>query len=283
MTRTTMDDITAEYAAQDLAVSEPLRAVAKVTVAAKTDLGRIRENNEDKFEFYISEEESVLATKGQIFLVCDGMGGHAAGQIASELSCKCFIDTYLNHPTLDADSALRESVVAANRLVNLVGVSNPQRRGMGTTLSGLVLRQGEAKVVQVGDSRVYRFRNEVLEQITTDHTYVEELVRLGVLPREQAERHPQKNVLVRAIGAEENVQPDIFTLDLQTGDRFLLCSDGLINHVPDVAIAEALRDMDPAKAAWTLISQALLGGGTDNVTVLIVRVDEVQTFEPSPL
>lgn len=151
-----MDEITAEYSTEQLAPAAALRVRPHVTVAAKTDLGRVRENNEDKFEFFIPEEDSLLASRGEVFLVCDGMGGHAAGQIASELACKTFIDVYLHHPASEPAQAMAAAVAAANRFVNDVGRAVPARKGMGTTLSALILVQDAAYTVQVGDSRIYR-------------------------------------------------------------------------------------------------------------------------------
>lgn len=274
-----MDEITAEYAVADLLPPAELKALAKVTVGAKTDLGRVRENNEDKFEFYISDDETVLASRGQVFVVCDGMGGHAAGQIASELACKTFIDVYLNHPATDVKDALVEALQAANRYVFLVAKSVPSRRGMGTTFSGMVLLQNMAYVVQVGDSRVYRLRGGELKQITEDHTYMNEMVRMGVLTPEQAAVHPQKHVLTRAVGVDENVVCDVYEFEINEGDIYFLCSDGVLNHVEDDAIAQILGSNGPAAAAWKMVGQALLGGGSDNTTAIVLRVDQLQTFE----
>lgn len=270
-----MEEITAEYAVAELAPNTELKAKAVVTIACKTDLGRVRENNEDKFEFYVPEDDGLLATRGQVFLVCDGMGGHAAGQIASELSAKTFIDVYLHHPATEPESAMVAAVQAANRFVNDVGRAVPARRGMGTTLSGLILLQGEAYTVQVGDSRIYRLRDGELTMLTHDHTWVDEAIRAGMLKPEEAETHPYKHVLTRAIGTEGDVKPDVEKLDLKVGDLYLLCSDGLINHVPDPDIAEILATHTPAEAAWRLVGAALQGGGSDNTTVLLVRIDDV--------
>jgi len=268
-----MDEITAEYTTEQLVPSVELRFVPVVTLAAKTDLGRVRENNEDKFEFFLAEDDATLASRGQVFLVCDGMGGHAAGQIASELACKTFIDVYLHHPSTDPSVAMVSGVQAANRFVVDVGRAVPSRKGMGTTLSGLVLLQDQAYVVQVGDSRIYRLRQGELLMLTRDHTWVDEAIRAGMITPQEAETHPYKHVLTRAIGAEGDVRPDIELFDLKVGDIFMLCSDGLVNHVTDDTIAEILRTKSPSEAAWTLVGHALLGGGSDNTTVLVVRVD----------
>lgn len=270
-----MEETTAEYAVQDLAPPVELRVRLRTTVAAKTDVGRVRENNEDKFEFFVPEDDRSLATRGHIYVVCDGMGGHEAGQIASELTSKTFIDVYRNHPSEDPMAAMNAAVQAANRFVLDNARTFPKRRGMGTTLTVLILIQDKAYVVNVGDSRIYRLRDGELQRLTVDHTVVEDYVRLGMLTEEEAQLHPHKHMLTRAIGQEGVVHPDIEVHDLVAGDLFLLCSDGVINHVEDTTIGETLRSRALGDAAWGLVGQALLGGGSDNATVLLVRVDEI--------
>lgn len=269
------EEITGEYPVPELAATIPLEASARVTVACKTDLGRVRENNEDKFEYFLPEDERTLASRGLVFVLCDGMGGHAAGQIASELACKTFIDVYLNHPSASAEEAARAAVVAANRFVLDVARAIPSRRGMGTTLSALILHQRQALVVHVGDSRIYRLRSGSLTCLTEDHTAAEEMVRQGQLTPEEAKTHQMSHMLLRVIGADEvSAMPDIHALDLEEGDTFLLCSDGLTNHVEDEEIAFQLAK-SPAEATWKLVVAALAGGGSDNCTVMVVRVDEI--------
>jgi serine/threonine protein phosphatase PrpC len=271
-----MEEITAEYAVDQISPSVELRVRPKVTVACKSDLGRVRENNEDKFEYFVSEDDATIASKGLVFLVCDGMGGHAAGQIASELATKTFIDVYLHHPSDDPAVAMQSAVTAANRFVVDVGRSVPARRGMGTTLSGLILIQDKAYTCQVGDSRIYRLRNGEMLMLTHDHTWVDEAMRSGLITAAEAETHPYKHVLTRAIGPEGDVQGDIESADLQAGDLFLLCSDGLLNHVDDDTIADQLRTYAPAEACWRLVARALSGGGSDHCTVMVVRVDALE-------
>lgn len=274
-----MDEITAEYELAELAEPVELRVRPKVTVACKTDLGRVRENNEDKYEFFMPEDERTIASRGLIFLMCDGMGGHAAGQIASELTCKTFIDVYLHHPSGKPEEAARAAVVASNRFVLDVGRAVPSRRGMGTTLSALILLQDQAMLVQVGDSRIYRVRDGICDPLTIDHTWVEQMVRGGVLSREEAEVHQNRHMLMRAIGVEgdEFSAPDIFWHPLEVGDQFLLCSDGLTNHVSDQQIRDALANMSPSEAAWKLVTSALADGGSDNCSVMIVRIDGLES------
>ena len=270
-----MDEITAEYAVTDLLPAAELKVLAKCTVAAKTDLGRVRENNEDKFEFYVSDDEATLAARGQVFVVCDGMGGHANGRFASQT----IVDVYLNHPAADVRDALVEAVQAANRYVFLVSRSVAARKGMGTTMTAMVLLQSKAYFAQVGDSRAYRLRNGELTQITEDHTYMHEMIRMGVLTPEQAAVHPQKHVITRAIGIDEQVQCDVYEFEIHEGDTYFLCSDGVLNHVEDDQIAQILSSNGPAAAAWKMVGAALLGGGSDNTTAIVVHVDELQKFD----
>lgn len=271
-----MEEITAEYEVSQLIETVELETVVRVSVGAKTDLGRVRENNEDKHEFYIPESEAQLAAKGMVFIVCDGMGGHEAGQIASELTVKTFLDVYLNHPSLDTEVALRGAVNAANRFVLDVARAVPSRFGMGTTLSALVLLQAQGFIAQVGDSRVYRLREGALEQLTVDHTWVEQMVRGGVLTREIAEAHQNRHMLMRAIGTEHDAEPDIFTFSLRPLDKYFICSDGLTNHVEDEEIRRTLAESGPSEAALSLVGSALIDGGRDNATCIVVRIDSLE-------
>ena len=271
-----MDEITAEFGSEQLAPSAELRTRVRATVACKTDLGRVRENNEDKLEYYVSEDDAVLATRGSIYLVCDGMGGAAAGQIASELTSKTFIDVYLHHPSENPQIAMAAAVGAANRFVLDVSRAVPSRQGMGTTLSGLILIQDKAFIVQVGDSRIYRLREGELQQLTEDHSWVEEALKLKMITPAEAETHPYKNVITRAVGTEGDLSPDLFVHELAVGDIFMICSDGLIRHVDDPTIRQILGEHDPASAAWRLVGLALQNGGSDNTTVMIVRIDSLE-------
>lgn len=267
------EEITAEYPVGQLAPRAELKVRLSVSVGAKTDMGRVRENNEDKYEFFIPDDEGELASRGMIFVVCDGMGGHEAGQIASELAVKTFIDNYRNHPAEDAEMAARSAAIAANRFVNDVALAIPSRKGMGTTLSALMLIQDRALTAQVGDSRVYRLRDGEIAQITPEHTWIEETVAAGLMTRADAENHPYKHVITRAIGVDPEVTPDVAWHDLREGDVYLLCSDGLTNHVPDEALARTLAEFGPSESAWRLVSAALIDGGSDNATAIVVRVD----------
>lgn len=276
-----MDEITAEYAAAELAPVAKLELRHALSIGCKTDLGRVRENNEDKFEFFIPSDDSKLAARGSVFLVCDGMGGHAAGQIASELACKTFIDNYYRFPGTDAEQAARSAVVAADRFVSEVGRAVPSRRGMGTTLTSVILIQNRCLVAHVGDSRAYRWREGRLDALTTDHTWIETMVASEAMTREEAERHEYRHVLMRAIGGEDQTLADTAWHDLMPGDTFLLCSDGLTNHVDDAEIQRTLGELHPAEACWRLVTSALADGGSDNCTALVARVDRFEPVTPT--
>ncbi len=267
-----MEETTAPYEVEELVPPASLKSRVKVQVAAKTDLGRVRENNEDKYEFFIPSDDQTLANRGMAFVVCDGMGGAEAGQIASELTCKTFLETYFHHPSSTVSTALEDSVKAASQYIIDIGKAVPSRKGMGTTLSALLLIQDEAYLAHVGDSRIYRLRDGEIKQMTTDHTWVNEMIGLGQLTPEQAETHPYRHVITRAISTEGPAVPDVICEPLFAGDIFMLCSDGLVNHVEDDQIKDVLGQEGPSEAAWKLVGLALQGGGTDNTTVLVVKI-----------
>ena len=276
-TETPMQEITAEFSAEELGgaiPNEPLRTVPRVKFVARSEIGHARENNEDKFDFYEPDEEPLLAARGSVYLVCDGMGGHNAGQIASELAAKQFLHAYY-HLGGTAQEAARHAILQAHHYIAEMASKIPSRYGMGTTLTALILKQDEGILAHVGDSRCYRLREGVFEQLSRDHTLVARLVEQGIITPEQARYHPQRNVIRQAVGVadpSEPLEPDIETFALQAGDLYLLCSDGLTDMVDDAEIEAILRDEPPTRAAWRLVDRALANGGRDNITVVLVRV-----------
>ena len=276
-TETPMQEITAEFSAEELGgaiPNEPLRTLPRVKFVARSEIGHARENNEDKFDFYEPDEESLLAARGSVYLVCDGMGGHNAGQIASELAAKQFLHAYY-HLGGTAQEAARHAILQAHHYIAEMASKIPSRYGMGTTLTALILKQDEGILAHVGDSRCYRLREGVFEQLSRDHTLVAHLVEQGILTPEQARYHPQRNVIRQAVGVadpSEPLEPDIETFALQVGDLYLLCSDGLTDMVDDAEIEAILRDEPPTRAAWRLVDRALANGGRDNITIVLVRI-----------
>jgi PPM family protein phosphatase len=228
---------------------------------ARTDTGRVRRANQD------------TALVGErLFAVADGMGGHAAGEVASQVAVETL--KTIGEPTADG---LVDGVRLANRAVYDRSVENPEYRGMGTTLTALALveEDGEDRidVVNVGDSRAYLYRDGELTQLTQDHSLVEDMVRGGQISPEEAREHPQRNILTRVLGIEPDVEVDTVPVVPYTGDRFLLCSDGLVNEVEDNRIASVLRRLsDPDEAATELVRMANEGGGRDNITCVVVDV-----------
>ncbi len=241
-----------------------------------TDVGRVRTLNED----------SMLAVPG-LFVVADGMGGHAAGEVASQLAVAEFARLADQAPVRAED--LTETVRRANEHILAAGAEREDRSGMGTTLTGIgvvgtgQLDQGEQLAVfNVGDSRVYRFTAGQLEQLTVDHSAVQELVDAGRLSAQAARSHPRRNVVTRSLGSDPGPAPDLWLVPPAAGDRFLVCSDGLTGELEDPAIAALLEaNSDPQAAADQLVGQALAAGGNDNVTAVVLDVLEVLA-EPAP-
>lgn len=226
---------------------------------ALTDDGRVRDQNEDAIW---PEPGSGESTGPLLVAVADGMGGHAGGEIASRTA----IDTAVG---VGGTAALR--IQAANLAVLDDANRRPRLAGMGTTLTLAVIGpDGRVDLGHVGDSRAYLFRAGALKRVTTDHSYVSEMMAAGRLTPEEAAVHPYRSVVTRAIGLEPAVDVDTFELELMPGDRLLICSDGLSSLIDDAAIAEVLKDSDPAAAARSLVEAANRAGGDDNISVIIV-------------
>jgi PPM family protein phosphatase len=237
--------------------------------AARSHVGLIRDGNEDSG--YAS---------ARLLVIADGMGGQAAGEIASAVAVETLAELDSPHTTgLTGDPVrdLDERVKLANTKIRSIIAQNPELEGMGTTVTALFLAGGShLAFAHIGDSRAYRLRGGVLEQISTDHTWVQRLIDEGQITPEEAERHPQRSLLMRALGTTSEVDLDLTVLDLQAGDRYLLCSDGLSGFVPFNTLASTLAGYgDPHHAAETLIQHALRGGGADNITCIVADAYEL--------
>ncbi len=248
------------------------RLMASLKFAAKTDLGRVRDNNEDKFDFFEPEDPAVLATKGRFYAVADGMGGHSAGQIACELALKAVIQSYYGSPSADAEACLKSAVEEANALIHATAQALPDRQGMGTTLTAAVVLEDRLVIAQVGDSRAYLLRGGAITQITEDHSWVAEQVRLGTMSLAEAQVSPFRNIITRSLGTAPQVEPDIFTQELRAGDTVVLCSDGLSGHLEPPEILAVAGSYSPSVAALTLIDAANARGGRDNITAVVLSV-----------
>lgn len=259
--------------------------------AALSDVGLRRSNNQDSYAVVLASDQRDWRERGHLFLVADGMGAHAAGELASKLAAGGIPHTYHKLLDLAPPEALRQSVIESNAHIHGRGEANAEFHGMGTTTSVLVLLPQGAIVAHVGDSRVYRYRRGCLEQLTFDHSLVWEMMATGQLPAGDVANFIPKNIITRSLGPHSEVKVDLEgPLPLEAGDTFVLCSDGLSGQVKDEQIAAVLGSMSAAEAARALIDLANLQGGPDNVTVVVIRVaqpppsaSDDQAFHVRPL
>jgi len=276
---------------QDEAPTIPAAQAAKAAApaaldlrAAKlTDVGKARPHNEDYVDYSIPSDPRQLALKGSIFAVADGMGGHQAGEVASRAAVEAAIAHYQADTAHDVGTSLIRAFRAANQQLYAQAEGDPEKGGMGTTLVAAVLLGQKVYVANVGDSRAYLINNRGITQITEDHSWVEEQVRAGLLNEEQARRHPQRNLVTRALGSKPAVEVDLFEGEIVAGDTLLLCSDGLTGRVTDQEIADIVREHPPSEAARRLVALANERGGNDNITVLIINAEEATPTVRAPI
>lgn len=243
----------------------------KLSIGATTDVGQVREANEDS---YLVEEP--------LFVVADGMGGHIAGDVASSTAVEV-ISSRAGSASSEDPQTLADLVRSANAAILDKAEEDPALSGMGTTCTLVLLDGHKAFLAHVGDSRAYLFRDDRLEQVTEDHTLVARMVKEGRIRAEEAEHHPQRSIITRALGVEANVDVDLISFDLRDGDRLMLCSDGLSSMIGADVIAAALRENgDPQTAADELVRRANAAGGEDNITVVVIQVDEAGRTAESP-
>ena len=251
----------------------------QLSVAARSDIGMIRAGNEDNFY------ADANSARG-LFIVADGMGGHAAGEVASEMAVQIVTRELMPIRSV-TDEGVVERVAAALRSANLAiftrTIEEVDKQGMGTTASVLLLADGHYLIGQVGDSRVYLLRDGALRQLTKDHSYVQEQVDAGFLTPEQARYHPYSNVITRCVGASDNVEPDIYVGEVKTGDLFLVASDGLTGMVDDRRLQQLLMSRaTPGRLVDALIAEANGRGGLDNITAIIVQVMSLEAPGETP-
>ena len=236
-----------------------------------TDRGKVRSANQDAFRILeLPEKDVVLA------VLCDGMGGVHGGEIASSLAAESFLhytEKILREESEpDPAQILREAAAYANLRVYDRAFRDDSYRGMGTTLVAALLKQNEAAVINIGDSRCYLLSDSSIQQITRDHSLVQSMVDRGLITASEAQTHPQKNVIMRAVGLERSIRSDIYRLDMKKNDTLLLCSDGLSNQVSAAEMCSALNDeQDKFKACQKLLQLALDRGAPDNVTIALVH------------
>lgn len=239
-----------------------------------TDKGKVRKENQDSYII-----ENCDKRKSVVISICDGMGGAKAGDLASQLACKAFVsgvyESLLSPKvfTENYEKILKASCADANGVVYEYSGFDPNYNGMGTTLVGGIITKRRAHVVNVGDSRAYHLTKNGIYQVTRDHSYVNELVALGTITPEEAVNHPKKNIITRALGVDNSVESDYFTVDLSRGECILLCSDGLSNMVTDEEILGVYKvNKKPEYICRTLLSMTLERGARDNVSVVAVLI-----------
>ncbi|MBC2887901.1 Stp1/IreP family PP2C-type Ser/Thr phosphatase [Gordonibacter massiliensis (ex Traore et al. 2017)] len=235
------------------------RKGATTTFGSRTDIGCLRDHNED----------SLIVTP-PLFAVADGMGGHAAGEVASEIAVNVLAEQAPAHPDPEA---LGRAVEEANRAIIHAAHEGRGREGMGTTVTAAMLEGERLIVAQVGDSRAYLLHQGKLQQLTRDHSLMADMIEAGQLTPEEARTHPNRSVITRALGSDPHTQPDLYEINVETGDRLLVCSDGLSSMVRDQDIESVLaRVRDPQRCASQLVNEAIAAGGHDNVTVIVADV-----------
>lgn len=249
--------------------------------AQLTDVGRKRPHNEDNMAYVIPKDPVIMGKQGALFIVADGMGGHAAGEVASEIAVDTVSNVYYQEDSDEAPSLLLKAIKRANALIYQRAAENMLRSGMGTTCVATIMRGNTAYFANVGDSRAYFIRNGQIKRVSQDHSWVEEQVRAGLLSEEQARSHAQRNVITRCLGTQSDVDVDIFYEKLQEGDIILLCSDGLSGLVNDEELCSIVQQYPPQESVYHLVERANENGGPDNITVIVVRVQEVGMDPPS--
>ncbi len=243
-----------------------------VQAVLKTDVGRVRSENQDSGTVTTPAEEAASGTGGRLLIVADGMGGHRGGATASRLAVETVKEHFITAGTADVAETLRSALAKANARIYSEAQSNAELRGMGTTVSALLIRGPQAWLAHVGDSRIYGVRSNSIKQFSEDHSLVATMVREGLLTSQEAENHPRRNVLQRSIGVGEQVEIDVRgPIDIREADVFVVCSDGLHGVVKDDEIREASK-LPLQEAADRLVNLALERGAPDNVTVIVAKI-----------
>ena len=254
-----------------LAPPVPATPRLRVRIAQRTDVGKVRSENQD---FAVVAEETETDSKGALLIVADGMGGHRGGATASRVASTTIRDHYVASSAENPADSLRVAVEEANRRIFNESQTNSNLRGMGTTCSAVLIHGDQAWFAHVGDSRIYLVRDGEIQQLTEDHSLVASMVREGLLTKAEAEVHPRRNVLQRSLGVSDTVEVDVSPpLDLQPGDTFILCSDGLHGLVKEPELRE-VAGLPLQQAVSEFIRRAIERGAPDNVTVIVARVED---------
>ena len=246
-----------------------------LNVAQRSDIGRKRPVNEDSMISILPEDPQVMTKKGALFIVADGMGGHTAGDVASEMAVNLVRDAYYADESDDVDASLLQAMRQANTAIYRASQLQeplPEKNKMGTTCVAAVLIGDTVHIANVGDSRAYIVRGNQVIQISQDHSLVAEQVRAGVLTPDQAREHPDRNLIYRCLGEKADVEVDLFSQAVQEGDLLVLCTDGLSTQVSDEELQEIVQQFGPQESVYHLVERANEHGGLDNITAIVVRV-----------
>ena len=245
-----------------------------IEVSVQSDIGCLRQNNEDSFGYWEPEDDQQFLRKGRLAVVADGMGGYEGGQEASRLAVETLVEVYRDFGGDDPQAALVEALQTAHEQIREYSFAHPELRGMGTTCTAAAIVQDALYYVHVGDTRLYLIRDGQITRVTRDHSYVGRLVESGMISREEAETHPQRNILTAALGTNPDLimdspgQPE----PLRPEDVLLICSDGLWGQVRDSEILDAVEHKSAEQTGRELIELARERGGPDNITVEILRL-----------
>jgi serine/threonine protein phosphatase PrpC len=250
------------------------RIKSGIEVAALTDVGLQRSNNEDSFVYWEPEQAEEISRKGRLAVIADGMGGYEGGLEASRLAVETVRHVYENNVADNPQQLLLAGVISAHEAIQRYALDHIELQGMGTTCTALAIVENRLYFAHVGDSRLYLIRPQAVVRLTRDHSYVGRLVESGIVRSEDAESHPQRHILTAALGSGREVFPDSpeQPIPLEAGDRLLLCTDGLWSVVAEQELASVMRSESPEKCCRELLNLALERGGPDNVTVLVLHV-----------
>ena len=254
-------------------LGNPSHSISSMTIefGAVSETGPVRAHNEDFVGHFVPDDAAERDAKGCLFLVCDGVGGSEAGEVASRECVQTLLKYYGDDTSSRPDRALKTGVEMANMRVFDLGQAN-RRSKMKTTLAALLLVGESAHLGSVGDTRIYLLRGGELRQLTRDHSEVEELVRLGIISRDEARHHPRRNIITRALGGELMIQADFRVEKVEVGDVFLLLTDGIWEPLEDAVLTQVLAGHSPPQACAELLRLAVEGGSSDNLSAQVVRV-----------
>ena len=246
------------------------------TISLRTDVGRVRGHNEDFIASWLPENGKDAAQNGWLLILADGAGGMDAGEVASSLAVERTLSGYREQSDqADKGARLYGAMISANDALRDLMLEEGNEGRMATTMVATVLEGRQATIANIGDSRAYHWRDGVLRQVTRDHSLVARLVEEDIITPEEALTHPRRNVIYASLGSDSTPQIELFELTLNPGDQLLMCSDGLTGHVSNETITRVLGEQTPEEATETLIALANADGGTDNISAIVVRLDEM--------